>query len=292
MPKYSRATVTKAQAYTIYRGLKVTHDILTKANIPYWAVGGTLLGAVRHGGLIPWDDDGDICVMEEDVPRLRKLVATFASNGLELSDDQEDDEDVRCQKIKNACGWYVNPIKSKGVVLGTDIFIMKRRGNKIMYMDPQWHGDQGNKNCYFLKDQLFPLQPMRFGNFFIMVPNNPIEHLNRCYGDDWNSKSMMMYNHRLQKWEKGTKKTMKPDDFLTIPAPPDTCDHMVPPMVCLRGVVRSKSKSKATRRSKPKTTLRSKPVKKAKSKRKPVKKAKSKRKPVKKSKPKLRGKRR
>jgi lipopolysaccharide cholinephosphotransferase len=58
--------------------LLLEFDQICKANqITYWLDGGTLLGAKRHGGFIPWDDDVDICLPIVDYMKVRELVAAL-----------------------------------------------------------------------------------------------------------------------------------------------------------------------------------------------------------------------
>ncbi len=53
--------------------LKFIDRVCSENGITYWLSSGTCLGAIRHGGFIPWDDDIDIELLEPDFRRLRKV---------------------------------------------------------------------------------------------------------------------------------------------------------------------------------------------------------------------------
>ena len=59
--------------------LKMFRDICEENNLRYFLLGGTLLGAIRHDGFIPWDDDVDVCMPREDYEKFLKI----AQNKLE-----------------------------------------------------------------------------------------------------------------------------------------------------------------------------------------------------------------
>lgn len=69
--------------------LKDVHSILSNNKITYSLCGGTLLGAIRHNGFIPWDDDVDIMLNREC---FNKLIHIFNEHGncLSVSDNMQE----------------------------------------------------------------------------------------------------------------------------------------------------------------------------------------------------------
>ena len=49
------------------------HEFCLKHDLRYYIIGGTCLGAVRHKGFIPWDDDVDVGMPRDDYNRLLAL---------------------------------------------------------------------------------------------------------------------------------------------------------------------------------------------------------------------------
>lgn len=70
MPKYEDITIKTAtveEHQAVLYELLIEFDRICKANhIPYILYAGTAIGAVRHNGFIPWDDDADVLMLRKD----------------------------------------------------------------------------------------------------------------------------------------------------------------------------------------------------------------------------------
>lgn len=66
-------TALRQAQLVMLRMLKIIDHICRKHHLRYWLCSGTLLGAVRHHGFIPWDDDLDICMIREDYEQFVRI---------------------------------------------------------------------------------------------------------------------------------------------------------------------------------------------------------------------------
>lgn len=75
--------------------LRFLDKVCKENNIAYWLDSGTLIGAARHGGFIPWDDDTDVCMPYEDMLKFKKLM---------LYNNPSDEFVLQCHETDN--GYY------------------------------------------------------------------------------------------------------------------------------------------------------------------------------------------
>ena len=74
------STLRRAQE-TMLSLLSFLDSVCREHDLSYWLDGGTLLGAVRHGEFIPWDDDTDICMPMKDAMKLAKILGEKVHEG-------------------------------------------------------------------------------------------------------------------------------------------------------------------------------------------------------------------
>lgn len=70
--------------------LKFVDKVCRENDIKYFLAGGSLLGAIRHGSIIPWDDDLDIGMLRKDFEKFRKICPTVMDGRFTYESPQND----------------------------------------------------------------------------------------------------------------------------------------------------------------------------------------------------------
>ena len=111
------------------------HTTCVKNNLRYYIIAGTMLGAIRHKGFIPWDDDIDVGMPRIDYERLKQLSKEVNRNNqyiLEYPDDQNFEYPYLIAKLYDSKTTLIEkkryPIK-RGIYI--DIFPLDGIGNDI-----------------------------------------------------------------------------------------------------------------------------------------------------------------
>ena len=70
MREYDDVTLKRVQQAELTI-LKDFMEICDRHGLDYFGIAGTGIGALRHQGFIPWDDDVDLCVWKKDIPAMK-----------------------------------------------------------------------------------------------------------------------------------------------------------------------------------------------------------------------------
>lgn len=108
--------------------------ICKKENIKYWITDGTLLGAVRHKGFIPWDDDIDVCMLSEDHEKFLKIAKKDLNPNIFLDNKRID----KYLRLRDRNSKYIEKQETdrelfhQGIFI--DIFVMDSFDKRIKFL--------------------------------------------------------------------------------------------------------------------------------------------------------------
>lgn len=162
------------------------NKVCRRLGLTYCLDSGTLLGAVRHGDIIPWDDDIDVQMTREDIKYMFDNVETINEMGFQV---RFEDSIHRFCKYQPS-GKY--NLKKDPYI---DVFQVKEDGNKIVYAHAR--NRERWPRYYFLAKEKYPLKIYQFGRLKVLGPNNPYPYLKRSYGKNWNKGIVWDTHHEV-----------------------------------------------------------------------------------------------
>lgn len=199
--------LTQLQVDILYEILDRFDRVCTAAKLNYVMCGGTALGAIRHKGLIPWDDDGDLFMFAPQFyNRSMELFTTAANLGLLIRPF------LHGNGIEST-GWYKIYLGDH-TLPNIDIFVLENEshdGNKWIHCDPQ--AQTYFPKDYLTQDQLKHMYRAPFGPLSLPMFSNHAQYFERNYGSDWAQVAWDGYDHMKDEWKPARSNERKVSDY-------------------------------------------------------------------------------
>ena len=182
---------TPFKVLTDYKDLKSLNiltkkivDIFHKNKFKYWACGGTMLGAVRDKGIIPWDDDVDLCIIDTSIDDLYKMKNELTAKNIGIASW------FGGYKLYDLNG---KTIKDKNFNYPfIDLYILTKDNNKFVLKNTKARDMWPNE--YYENDEIESLKLYDFEDYQLYGLKNPIKYLDRSY-PDWRIKGSKTFDH-------------------------------------------------------------------------------------------------
>jgi phosphorylcholine metabolism protein LicD len=179
---FRETAISKQDHKMLYSLMERTNLLFVDGGIEYFMIAGSLLGAVRYRGRMPWDDDIDVGMPEEDIKRFETL--PFSKYGL---------------GIKNVTfGYKIYDLKNnrklgdEKVFPFIDVFTFRKKPGGYEYTS-KWARKLWPRE-YLTENELYPLSTCIYGGMVIPCPNKPIQFLDRVF-PNWDKFAYISGSH-------------------------------------------------------------------------------------------------
>lgn len=199
VPLLERVFETKAQTRQVIHDMfKHYIEVLSLHNVDWWLDSGSLIGQVRSQAIIPWDNDGDICITTEGLEILQRIqnqtwpdrFGLFAVEGQNVTNDfgRVCDRLLAARFVDFHTGRYIDSFLVQPTADSPPNFFTADsrhaleacefgKGVRIEF------DDDGTKRFSLLyrNDLIFPLQDCPFDGLIARCPAQPREYLMQCF---------------------------------------------------------------------------------------------------------------
>jgi phosphorylcholine metabolism protein LicD len=199
-PRFQRRPGDEQVMHLDKVALKEILTLFHKDQIPYWLDCGTLLGAQRYGGIIPWDFDLDMAILQVDFDRAFKALSALDHTQYVVQDWSSRDRPKSYLKV------YVKKTGSLIDIYNFEIDEKKQVIRSVL----------SNENSIFLPESwkirerrfiidtpisyVFPLKKAQFDGIVAFVPAQTVLYLQQRYGQ--NIEPAKVFNELSHRYEK------------------------------------------------------------------------------------------